>query len=75
MLTRWLAKTALVAALKQLGYTPYDFLDRFILGHMSLWTQALRAKFLGQGKPWGKAELDRVVQGFDVRLLQPPSLI
>ena len=40
---------------------------------MPLWTQALRAKFLGQGKPWAKAELDRVVQGFDVRLLQSPS--
>ncbi|CAL8576263.1 hypothetical protein XPA_002152 [Xanthoria parietina] len=62
---------SLVAALKQLGYTPYDFIDRFILGHMPLWTQALRAKFLGQGKPWAKAELDRVVQGFDCVLDVP----
>ncbi|KAL8859178.1 MAG: hypothetical protein Q9198_010651, partial [Flavoplaca austrocitrina] len=56
----------LVTALKQLGYTPYDFIDRIILGHLPLWTEALRAKFLGQGKQWGKAELDRVVKGFDV---------
>ncbi|KAL8790353.1 MAG: hypothetical protein Q9213_000706 [Squamulea squamosa] len=63
----FLSNEALVAALRQLGYTPYDFIDRLILGHMALWTQALRAKFLGQSKPWGKAELDRVVKGFDVR--------
>ncbi|KAL8846594.1 MAG: hypothetical protein Q9221_008335 [Calogaya cf. arnoldii] len=62
---------SLVAALRQLGYTPYDFIDRILLGHLPLWTQALRAKFQGQGKPWGKAELDRVVKGFDCVLDVP----
>ncbi|KAL8678256.1 MAG: hypothetical protein Q9186_005369 [Xanthomendoza sp. 1 TL-2023] len=59
---------SLVAALKKLGYTPYDFIDRIILGHLPRWTDALRAKFLGQGKPWGKPEFDRLLKGFDVRL-------
>ncbi|KAL8807419.1 MAG: hypothetical protein Q9182_000758 [Xanthomendoza sp. 2 TL-2023] len=62
---------SLVAALKKLGYTPYDFIDRVLLGHLSLWTDALRAKFLGQGKPWGKTELDRVLKGFDCVLDSP----
>lgn len=62
------SSVALVAALKKLGYTPYDFVDRIILGHLPLWTDALRAKFLDQGKPWGRAEFDRVFKGFDVRL-------
>ncbi|KAL8892831.1 MAG: hypothetical protein Q9215_000195 [Flavoplaca cf. flavocitrina] len=62
---------SLVTALKQLGYTPYDFIDRIILGHLPLWTEALHAKFLGQGKQWGKAELDRVVKGFDCVLDVP----
>ncbi|KAL8653896.1 MAG: hypothetical protein Q9226_003651 [Calogaya cf. arnoldii] len=68
---RILADIALVAALRQLGYTPYDFIDRILLGQLPLWTQALRAKFRGQGKPWGKAEFDRVVKGFDCVLDVP----
>ena len=37
-----------------------------MLGHLDLWTQALRAKFLGIGKPWGRTELDTVTKDFDV---------
>ncbi|KAL8717190.1 MAG: hypothetical protein Q9181_008350, partial [Wetmoreana brouardii] len=55
----------LVAALKKLGYTPYDFIDRVILDHFPLWTDALRAKYEGKGKPWGRPEFDRVFKGFD----------
>ncbi|KAI4136802.1 MAG: hypothetical protein L6R39_007606 [Caloplaca ligustica] len=62
---------SLVTALKKLGYIPYDFIDRIFLGHMPLWTDALRAKFRGQGKPWGREEFDRVFKGFDCVLDVP----
>ncbi|KAL8720092.1 MAG: hypothetical protein Q9225_002999 [Loekoesia sp. 1 TL-2023] len=62
---------SLVTALKKLGYTPYDFVDRIILNHMPLWTSALRAKFLNQGHPWGRPEFDRVFKGFDCVLDVP----
>ncbi|KAI4194794.1 MAG: hypothetical protein LQ350_007564 [Teloschistes chrysophthalmus] len=58
-------KIALVAALKKLGYTPYDFADRFTLSHHGPWTDALRAKHQGKGTPWGREEFDPVFKGFD----------
>ncbi|KAL8961902.1 MAG: hypothetical protein Q9183_005238 [Haloplaca sp. 2 TL-2023] len=62
---------SLVAALKKLGYTPYDFVDRLLTGHTALWTDALRAKYEGKGKPWGREEFDRVLKGFDCVLDVP----
>ncbi|KAL9023117.1 MAG: hypothetical protein Q9196_007381, partial [Gyalolechia fulgens] len=69
--TTYSIRPALVTALKRLGYTTYDFVDRMLLGHMPLWTDALRARFLGQGKPWGRSEFDRVFKGFDCVLDVP----
>ncbi|KAL8714086.1 MAG: hypothetical protein Q9220_001814 [cf. Caloplaca sp. 1 TL-2023] len=62
---------SLVTALKRLGYTPYDFVDRLLLDQMPLWDSALEAKFHKKGKPWGREELDRVVKGFDCVLDVP----
>ncbi|KAL9579585.1 MAG: hypothetical protein Q9203_006631 [Teloschistes exilis] len=62
---------SLVAALKKLGYTPYDFADRITLSHHGLWTDALRAKYQGKGEPWGRKEFDRVFKGFDCVLDVP----
>ena len=59
-------RAALAAALKQLGFVPYDYLDRFLKGHSRLWDDAMRAKFQGVGKPWGRQEFDRVTRDFDV---------
>ncbi|KAI4259867.1 MAG: hypothetical protein L6R42_004340, partial [Xanthoria sp. 1 TBL-2021] len=58
--------TSLAAALKILGYRPYDYIDRFNLEHTTLWTNQLRVKYSGQGKKWEKADFDKVTQGFDV---------
>ncbi|KAL8706898.1 MAG: hypothetical protein Q9201_000058 [Fulgogasparrea decipioides] len=66
-----LKELALVAALKKLGYTPYDFIDRILLGHLPLWTDALCAKYEGKGRPWGRPEFDRVFKGFDCVLDVP----
>ena len=59
-------RAAMAAALKQLGFVPYDYLDRSLKGHFRLWDDAMRAKFQGVGKPWGRQEFDRVTSEFDV---------
>lgn len=61
--------TALAAALKEHGFTPYDFPDRFRNGHLPDWDKAMRAKFYGIGKPLGRDELDQLTGDFDVLLL------
>lgn len=58
---------AMVAAFRILGYTTYDFVDRLLLEHMPLWTEAMVAKFKGKGQPWAREEFDKVFKGFDVR--------
>ncbi|KAI4180881.1 MAG: hypothetical protein LQ346_006889, partial [Caloplaca aetnensis] len=57
--------TSLAAALKILGYRPYDYIDRFNLEHNKLWTDQVRAKYFGQGQKWGRADFDKVTHGFD----------
>jgi hypothetical protein len=32
-----------------------------------LWVEALKAKYLGIGKPWGLEEFDKILGDFDVR--------
>ncbi|KAL8731370.1 MAG: hypothetical protein Q9166_003462 [cf. Caloplaca sp. 2 TL-2023] len=63
--------TSLAAALKILGYRPYDSSDRFFLGHNDIWGDQLRAKLYGQGQKWQKADFERVMQGFDAVLDTP----
>lgn len=59
---------SLMAALQQLGYTPYhmtiamDYPSR----DLPLWIEALEAKYEGKGKPWGKEEFKKVLGDFDV---------
>ncbi|KAF4556677.1 Hypothetical protein D9617_1g085560 [Elsinoe fawcettii] len=58
---------AIFTALQQLGYTPYHMAvaigsPRTSLG---LWREALNAKFHGKGKPWGRAEFDKILGDYD----------
>ena len=57
---------ALAAGLKQLGFTPYDYVDRMFKGHFRDWENAIEAKFKGTGTPWGRREFDRLTGDFDV---------
>lgn len=34
--------------------------------YLTLWTEAMRAKYFGDGEPWGRRELDVVLGKFDV---------
>ena len=57
---------ALADGLKQLGFTPYDYIDRFSKGHFEHWNNAMISKFEGVGKPFGRREFDELTGDFDV---------
>ncbi|PVH94894.1 hypothetical protein DM02DRAFT_618274 [Periconia macrospinosa] len=64
-------------ALEKLGYTPYHMsvaLGSVKEGHLAFWEEALRAKYLGDGKPYGKEEFDKFLGNFDV-LEDIPSIM
>ena len=57
-------------ALQKLGYHPchgtrmWDDPNKFL----TLWMEAMRAKYFGEGERWGKREFDVVLGEFDVRI-------
>ena len=57
---------ALAVALVQLGFKPYDWGDRLVLGHLSWWRKALCARLTGDGKIYGQVEFDKLTKDFDV---------
>ncbi|KAH8687909.1 NAD dependent epimerase/dehydratase [Tricladium varicosporioides] len=60
---------SLKAALIKLGYTPYhasEAVKGWDKGHLHLWDEALRAKYKGEGKPWGKEEFNKMLADYDV---------
>ena len=58
---------ATITALTKLGYSPFHM--AVALGspktNLSLWSEALNAKFKGQGKKWGREEFDKLLGPFD----------
>ncbi|KAM0238983.1 hypothetical protein ACHAP5_008421 [Fusarium lateritium] len=58
---------AVFTALEQLDYTPYHM--SVAIGspktNLSLWREALDAKFYGKGKPWGREEFDKILGLYD----------
>ncbi|KAF5713580.1 hypothetical protein FMUND_7820 [Fusarium mundagurra] len=58
---------ALFMALKQLGYTPYHMSLSLSSPktNLSLWREALEAKYYGKGKPWGREEFDKILGPYD----------
>ncbi|KAH8724202.1 P-loop containing nucleoside triphosphate hydrolase protein [Phaeosphaeriaceae sp. PMI808] len=68
---------SLKTALEKLGYSPYHMsvaLRSRREGHLAFWEEALRAKFLGDGKPFGRVEFDKFLGRFDV-LEDIPSIL
>ena len=55
-----------------MGFTPYDYLDRFLETHLGLWDEAIEAKFHGKGNKWNRKDFDRVTKDYDARY---PSLL
>lgn len=65
------AGLALKAALEKLGYRVYHgsvAVRRWEKKHLALWEEALKAKFLGEGKPWTGDDLDKMLQNYTVSL-------
>ncbi|CAK4029958.1 Hypothetical predicted protein [Lecanosticta acicola] len=55
-------------ALNTLGYTPYHFKEvkkNIQDRHLFCWREALIAKLYGSGKPYGKADFDKLLQHYD----------
>ncbi|KAG4440934.1 hypothetical protein IFR05_003563 [Cadophora sp. M221] len=57
---------SLWVALKKLGYNTYHFMEcgqpeNIRDGHLLCWKEALEAKVLGKGKPYGREEFDKVL--------------
>lgn len=54
---------------QMLGYKPYHMYECVMNGetHMSLLNEALRNKYLGEGKPYDKADFDKWLAAYDVR--------
>ena len=65
---------AMFTALRQLGYHPCHGTNMWEdpSTYLTLWTEAMRAKYMGQGEPWGRRELDVVLGKFDVCIYLPP---
>jgi len=55
-------------AFKILGYKPYHMVDLVSNGvpHIKMMTEALRAKYFNQGKPYGREEFDKWMGDYDV---------
>ena len=71
------ATESLNKALIELGYSPHKmqaFLGKYRI-NIPLWEEALRAKYEGIGKRWGRAELDVMLGDYDTLLDVPPILL
>jgi hypothetical protein len=57
--------------MKKLGYTPYHTMEAYYHPRRDfpLWEEALKAKFLGEGKPYGREEFDKLLGNFDVSIV------
>lgn len=60
---------AMKTALNKLAYHSYH-MEQCLMNwkkyHLQYWLEALRAKYLGRGKPYGKSEFDKVLGEYDV---------
>ncbi|KAI0125479.1 hypothetical protein BJ170DRAFT_433661 [Xylariales sp. AK1849] len=68
---------SLYQALKMLGYRPYHMYEVVNGGttHMLILEEAMRAKYYGNGKPYGKAEFDKWFADFDSIIEMTPFFL
>ncbi|KAL6898636.1 hypothetical protein GGI43DRAFT_428327 [Trichoderma evansii] len=66
---------SLYEALKTLGYTPYHMIEVLTHGaiHLELFAEAIRCKYSGKDKPYGKAEFDKWLANYDA-IVEIPQL-
>ncbi|EHK47004.1 uncharacterized protein TrAtP1_010366 [Trichoderma atroviride] len=68
---------SLYQALKTLGYTPYHMFEVVTNGvpHLQLFDEAIRCKYSGTVKPYGKAEFDKWLANYDAIVEIPQFFI
>lgn len=58
---------SMFTAMQKLGYKPYHM--AVAIGspksNLNLWNEALKAKYQGQGKKWGREEFDKILGDYD----------
>lgn len=68
-----LQRPAMKKALDKLGYNPYHMVECIKKSHehhLFYWHQALSAKYLDEGKLYGRTEFDKFLANYDVRFLE-----
>lgn len=58
---------SMYSALETLGYTPYHMAKAVQApkSNLNVWAEGLEAKYQGEGKPFGRAEFDKILGNFD----------
>ena len=62
---------AMCDALEKLGYKSYHMKEAFAnfgRNHMEYWHEALTSKYQGRGRTYGKAEFEKLLEGYTVGL-------
>jgi hypothetical protein len=55
--------------LEKLGYSVYHMSEacmKWQEKHLQLWEEALKAKFLSEGKPWTGDDFEKILQNYTV---------
>lgn len=66
-----IGQTALCVALRKLGYTSYHMAECWLDSandSMSLWHEAIEAKFNGKGRKFAGEDFDKMLWRYDVRI-------
>lgn len=55
-------------ALERLGYKSYHMLEAGKTSSFRYWLEGLKAKYAGEGKPFGRTEFDKLLGNYSVRV-------
>ncbi|KAH0489908.1 hypothetical protein TgHK011_001400 [Trichoderma gracile] len=68
---------SLYQALNKLGYSAYHMYEVLLTGttHLAIFEEAIRCKYQGAGKPYGKAEFDKWLANYDAIVEIPQFFI
>jgi hypothetical protein len=62
---------SITSALRELGFTPYDYFVRLRNGDLPQWNHMLKAKYHGSRQPLDREHLDRLTGNYDVSARTP----
>jgi Sulfotransferase domain len=62
---------SITSALRELGFTPYDYFTRLEKGHLPRWNRMLKAKYEGSQQALDREQLDRLTGDYDVSATAP----